>query len=66
MITYTEWEAAQNISPLSAEAFYAEKAWNAALDQVDGCARLALEAEGGDYARALLLVQTEIDLLKTE
>lgn len=66
MITYTEWEATQNISPLSAEAFYAEKAWNAALNQIEGCARWALKAEGGDAINAVVLIQTEIDLLKTE
>lgn len=29
---YQEWELAQRISPASAEAFYAEMAWNTAIE----------------------------------
>lgn len=30
-MSYAEWEAKQNISPIGPEAYYAERAWNAGL-----------------------------------
>ena len=35
-MTYEEWELEQGISPSSPEAYYAEKAWQAAIDSAVG------------------------------
>lgn len=66
MTDYQQWEAAQRLSPASPEAYYAEKAWNAALAQVREVLRSALAAEGGDPYKALVLIDTEVNLLSTE
>ena len=65
-MTYDEWEKAQNISPLSPEAHYAAKAWDAAIEETRRLVRAAAPTEKTAGGLAVMLDEELYFLLACE
>ena len=56
-MTYDEWEESQRISPSSPEAYYAELAWNVAIQEVLKIVNATANAE--TTIKNLIILQNE-------
>lgn len=65
-MTYDEWEKAQDISPLSSEAHYAAKAWDAAIEETRRLVRAAAPTEKTPGGLAVMLDEELYFLLVCE
>lgn len=59
-MNYNEWEAAQEFSPVSPEAYYAEAAWQAAIKEARRIILAAYPTESTSAGLAMML-DTELD-----
>ena len=63
--SYTAWKTAQGIASESFTDTCAEMAWNAAIAQMEKLVGMAFEAEMGDAVKIIVLIQEELNLLKS-
>lgn len=66
--SYDEWERSTPMSPVSPEAFFAEKAWNAVIHRMEELVEAGFTAENcesEDAVRFLTLLREELSALDT-
>lgn len=61
---YEEWEVQQDISPSSPEAYYAEKAWNAALNRACYLIQMSPDADGYCRQEAPIVIANVLDEIR--
>lgn len=63
-MTFDEWEELKKISPNSPEAYYAEMAWNAALNEAIRIVESTRTVES-TINNTITLITTELEFLKS-